>query len=100
MLELLKLLTDAAVLRDSARKGILTWRPIVAGLLFAVLEYAIALPAVLYWSNHPSFKPWFLAAMALVLLNFFVFMFFAIRWYVRAIAAAKEPAQSSPQPGA
>ena len=45
--------------------------------------------AVLYWNTHPSFKPWFLAAMGLCLLNFILFMTWAIRWYFRALAAQK-----------
>jgi hypothetical protein len=54
MFELLKLAWDFIVLRDQARKGQLKPRVLVAGGLYAVLLYAIGLPAALLYVNHPG----------------------------------------------
>ena len=89
MLELFKVLVDILVFRDSTKKGMLNGRVILAGFGFAVLEYSIGLPAVLYYERHPQAKPLFLAAMALVLLNFAVFMAWALRWYFRQAASQR-----------
>jgi hypothetical protein len=52
MFELFKIVWDLVVLRDAARKGQLHWRiwPIAFG--FVLLEYCIALPAVVLYENH------------------------------------------------
>src|ERR1017187_4238680 len=62
MLELFKIAWDIAILRDGARKGQVTGRVMLAALGFAVLEYAIGLPAVLLYDKHPQYKPLFIAA--------------------------------------
>jgi hypothetical protein len=54
MFELLKLAWDFIVLRDQARKGQLKPRVMVAGGIYAVLLYAIGLPAALLYVNHPG----------------------------------------------
>jgi hypothetical protein len=79
MLELFKLLWDAVVLRDAAHKGQLKVSMIVIGFGFAVLLYAIALPAVVLYSNHPQYKPVFIAAMVMDGLLSVTFMVWAIR---------------------
>jgi hypothetical protein len=83
MLELFKLLWDAVVLRDAARKGQLKLRMVVIAFGFVVLLYAIALPAVVLYSNHPQYKPVFFAAMVLDGLLVIVFMVWAIRAWRR-----------------
>jgi len=87
MLELVKIAWDVVVLRDGARKGQLTGRVILAVLGFAVLEYAIGLPAVLLYDKHPQYKPLFIAAMVLVGMNLILFLIFGFRWYRRVSAA-------------
>ena len=54
MFELFKLFWDFIVLRYQARKGQLKPRIFVAGGLYAVLVYAIGLPAALLFVNHPG----------------------------------------------
>ena len=54
MFELFKLLVDFIVLRDQARKGKLRPRMLIAGGVYAVILYAVALPAALLYINHPG----------------------------------------------
>jgi hypothetical protein len=54
MFEFFKLVWDVIVLRDQARKGQLQPRMLVAGGLYAVILYAIGLPASLLYVNHPG----------------------------------------------
>lgn len=83
MFELFKLLWDVVVLRDAARKGNVNWRTWVYGFGFVLVEYGIALPALLLYQKHPQHKPVFIAAMVLALVNFVGFMWWAIRWQSR-----------------
>jgi cytochrome c biogenesis protein CcdA len=95
MLELLKLLFDGAVLRDSAKKGLLSWKVILFAVGFVLLLYGTGLPATLLYQAHPQYKPLFIAALAFDGLMFILFMIFGTRWYLRATARLK--AQSSEQ---
>lgn len=83
MFELCKLLWDLVVLRDRARKGQLNWRTWVYGFGFALIEYGIALSAVMLYEKHPQYKPVFIAAMVLVVINAPCFMWWAWRWQSR-----------------
>lgn len=89
MLELLKLIVDGLVLRDSARKGILTWKVFLVGLCFPILLYGTALPALLLYQAHPQYKPLFIAALVFDAVAFILFMIFGTRWYFRAMARLK-----------
>jgi hypothetical protein len=71
MLELVKLLFDGAVLRESARIGLLTWRVWAVAIEFVALVWAIGLPAGLYYAKHPDAKWVLIAAMS-------------ARWYLRS----------------
>ena len=96
MFEIFKLLWDAVVLRDQARKGQLKVRTFVIGFGFVVLLYAIALPAVVLYSNHPQYKPVFIAALVLDGLLFIAMMVWAIRSWRRQ-ANASAAASSGPR---
>jgi hypothetical protein len=96
MFELCKLLWDVVVLRDASRKGKLNWRTWVYGFGFVIVEYAIALPAVMLYEKHRQYKPVFIAAMVLVGINAVSFMWWAWRWQSRQ-AAARMPATSEPR---
>jgi tryptophan-rich sensory protein len=54
MFELLKLAWDFVVLRNQAKKGQLKPVALAAGGIYAVLLYAIGLPATLLYVNHPG----------------------------------------------
>lgn len=81
--ELLKLIWDAIVLRDSTRKGLLSWRVFAFAAAFVLLLYGTGLPAVLDYEKHPSHKPLFVAAIVFDLLLFLAFMIFGTRWWWR-----------------
>lgn len=69
MFELLKLAWDFIVLRNQAQKGQLKPVALVAGGVYAVLLYAIGLPAALLCVNHPGNrqdKAVFIAAMVIL----------------------------------
>lgn len=89
MLELVKLLFDGAVLRESARVGLLTWRVWAAAIGFAALVWGIGLPAGLYYAKHPDAKWVFIAAMSLLLVTLMLFIIFGARWYLRATATLR-----------
>jgi Na+/melibiose symporter-like transporter len=79
MFELFKLAWDFVVMRDQASKGQLNWRVWVYGFGFALVQYCIGLPAVLLYEKHPQYKPVFIFAMVLIVVNFIAFMWWAIR---------------------
>ena len=87
MFELCKLIWDLVVMRDASKKGQMNWRVWVYGFGFALVEYSIALPAALLYEKHPQYKPLFIAAIALVLINFFGMMWWAIRWRSRQMSS-------------
>ena len=87
MFELCKLIWDFVVLRDAAKKGQLNWRVWVYGFGFVLVEYGIALPAVILYEKHPQYKPVFVGAMVLVLINFVGAMWLAIRWRSRQMSS-------------
>ena len=89
MFELFKLAWDFVVLRDASKKGQMNWRVWVYGFGFALLEYSIALPAALLYEKHPQYKPLFIAAMALVLVNFVICMWWSFRWWLRQNGSAR-----------
>ena len=83
MFELLKLAWDFIVLRDQARKGQLKPRVLVAGGLYAVLLYAIGLPAALLYVNHPGNRRdkaiFFAAVLVLAALTIGIILL-SLRW--------------------
>lgn len=87
MFELCKLIWDLIVMRDASKKGQMNWRVWVYGFGFALVEYSIALPAALLYEKHPQYKPLFIAAIALVLINFVGMMWWAIRWRSRQMSS-------------
>jgi cytochrome c biogenesis protein CcdA len=97
MLELIKLIVDAIVLRDSARKGLLTWKGVLFAIGFVLVLYGTGLPATLLYQAHPQYKPLFIAALAFDATIFILFMIFGTRWYLRATARLKSKNSNQPQ---
>ena len=95
MLELIKLIVDGLVLRDGARKGLLTWKVVLFAIGFVVLLYGTGLPASLLYQAHPQYKPLFIAAVVFDALMFISFMIFGTRWYLRAMARLKTESTES-----
>jgi cytochrome c biogenesis protein CcdA len=95
MFEFFKLLFDATVLRDSARKGLLTWKVVLFAVAFVFLLYGTGLPATLLYQAHPQYKPLFIAALAFDATIFILFMIFGTRWYLRATARLKSQASDA-----
>ena len=92
MIELLKLVWDVIMLRDSARKGLLSWRVFAFAVGFVLLLYGTGIPAVIDYQKHPSHKPLFIAALAFDLLLFVAFMIWGTRWWwLQRNAAEKKP---------
>jgi ABC-type sugar transport system permease subunit len=91
MFELFKILCNVFVLREEARKGRMNWRVWAYGFGFAVLLYAIGLSAAVLYSNHPQYKPLFIAAMVLDGMLFAVFMAWAWRWRKQTVAQGATP---------
>ena len=89
MWQLLKVAWDLGVLRDGIRKGQLGWRKLLFAIGFAVLEYAIAVPAAVLYAKDARFKPLFLGAMALDVVLLIAFFWIALRWYLRSLAAQR-----------
>jgi ABC-type sugar transport system permease subunit len=82
MWEILKVVWDIFVLRDAARKGKLNWRKTGFVVGFVVLEYLIAMPALLLYIQHPQYKPLFIAAMVLAVVILVVFA--GLAWRLRS----------------
>ena len=91
MWELFKVAWDLGVLRDGIRKGQLGWRKLLFAIGFALLEYAIAVPAALLYAKDARYKPLFIAAMALVVVLLIAFFWIAMRWYLQSLAAQRAP---------
>ena len=90
MFELLKLLMDGLVLRDSARKGLVNWKVMLTGFGFVIFLYGTALPALLLYQRNPRYEWLFIATLSVDAVAFIVVMFFGIRWYFQASARHKE----------
>ena len=82
--ELIKLIWNLFVLRDSMQKGEMTAGAWVTALLFLLGIACIGVPTVLYYDHHPDASPRFLigaaSALGMLLIVYFVF---AIRWRLR-----------------
>ena len=89
MFEVFKIMWDLFVLRDAQRKGQLGWKKVLFAIGFVLLEYIIALPAVLLYEKHPQYKSVFIAAMVLVVINFVAFVWLALGW--RSSKSTTEP---------
>jgi len=96
MFEFFQVVWDLFMLRRAARNGQLTIGVWVFAISFVVLLYAIALPAVMLYQNHPQFKPLFIAAMVLDGIVFVVGMVWA--WNLQKKLAASR-AGGSPTTG-
>ncbi len=95
MFELLKLLFDGLVLRDTARKGLLNWKVMLAGFGFVIFLYGTVLPAGLLYQHDPHYKWLFIATVCVDAVVFILVMFFGARRYLRAMAARKEQSCAS-----
>jgi Na+-driven multidrug efflux pump len=91
MFEFFKIIWDMIVLRDSASKGQLKVRQLVFGFCFAILLYAIGVPAAVLYTKHPQYKPVFIAAIVLDGLLFLAFMVWGIRGYFRSSRTSSTP---------
>ncbi|MBA3915535.1 MAG: hypothetical protein H0X25_17105 [Acidobacteriales bacterium] len=89
MLELVKLLFDGAILREGARRGLLTWRVWAVALGFVALVWGVGLPAGLYYATHSDGKWLFIAAMSFLVVALGLFLFFGGRWYLHAMATLR-----------
>jgi cytochrome c biogenesis protein CcdA len=83
MLELIQIAWNIFMLRDSARKGRLKLRAMLFALAFCILLYGTGVPAAVLYSNHPQYKPLFLATMVFDLILFLAFMTWAVRWNLK-----------------
>lgn len=89
MFELFKLFWDVIVLRDAARKGQkLSTGIVLRALGFVVLLYLILLPATELYSNHPQYKPVFIAALVLDGILAILMFVWLIKWWFKQRAAA------------
>jgi type VI protein secretion system component VasK len=86
MLELIKLITDLFVLRDSAQKGMMSWKVMLTGFAFAAFLFGTLLPAFLYYQNHPAAKPLFIAVLVIDAIAYVAMMVLGWRWYARGAA--------------
>ncbi len=86
MWEMFKIMWDVFVLRDAARRGKLNWRKTGLMVGFAVLEYLIAMPALLLYIQHPQSKPLFIAAMVLATVILVLFLWLMSRWRSRPVS--------------
>ena len=89
MFELFKLIWDAIVLRDAARKGQVNWTmwPIALGFVF--LLYAIGVPAAMLYQKGSQYKPIFVAAMVLDGCVFVTMMVWAVKTRRKMMAARR-----------
>ena len=92
MFELLKLMWDAVVLRDAARKGQMNWKLWPIALGWVLLLYIIGLPAAMLYQKGPQYKPIFDAAMVLDGLVFVAMMVWAVRYRRKLLAAQRASA--------
>jgi len=87
MWEILKVIWDIFVLRDAARRGKLNWRKTRFVVGFVVLEYLIAMPALILYIQHPQYRTLFIAAMVLAVVVLVVFVGLAWRSRSRSSVA-------------
>jgi apolipoprotein N-acyltransferase len=84
MAELLKLVFDMLVLRDSTQKGEMTAGVWVGAGLFLLGIACIGVPTILYFDRHPDAPARLLIGPAIALgLLLVVYFFVAIHWRLR-----------------
>jgi hypothetical protein len=95
MFELVKLVLDAIVLRDSMKKGEMTAGVWGAALLFLFVLMLIAVPTILYLDRHPDAPGSVLiypgVAVGLLMI---VYFWLGIRWRLRLSRRAQGDSQS------
>ncbi len=95
MIELLKLLMDGLVLRDTARKGLLNWKVVLTGFGFVIFLYGTGLPAGLLYQRNPRYEWLFIATLCVDAIAFILVIVLGTRWYFRATAARNEKSPTS-----
>jgi cytochrome c biogenesis protein CcdA len=94
--EIVKLIWDVVVLRDAARKGQLNWKVWVIGFGFAIVVYAIGLPAALLYDAHPEYEALFVTAVVVIALMFGGLMWWGVHTHLQRKQAASPDEQSAP----
>lgn len=97
MFEIFKLMWDAIVLRDAARKGQLRVRMFVMAFVWVIALYAVALPPVMLYQNNPAYKPLFIAALVVDGFLFIAMMAWAIKWRRKMLEAQAAEEANGPQ---
>ena len=97
MNELLKLLVDGLVLRDSAQKGTFSWRVMLVGFGAVILAFAIGIGAVSYVDKHPSpaSDNLLLAVLLIAVLVLLVALIWGWRYQKRLAARRSAETQST-----
>ncbi len=97
MLELIKVIVDLFVLRDTAKRGMFSWK--LTGMAFVVVisGYVIALSTEAYYEKHPGAKPLFVAVMISLVMGLAAFLWWGWRYQTR-LAASREAALATSEP--
>ena len=99
--ELIKLINDYVQMKDTAEKGMLNWKVVLTGFGCAIFLFGTALPAWLYYQNHPDAKNFFYAVIAIDAVAWLAMMILGFRWYHRGMArwqAAQAAKEAQPRP--
>ena len=85
MFEVLKIIWDLIVMRDSIRKGQLTWRRGLISVGLVALAYLIAVPAAALYDKHPEYKPLFIAAVILAGIDLAFLVGLGLYWWRQSL---------------
>lgn len=65
MFELLKLLWDLVMVRESYRRGLMTWRVWAIGIGLVLFLYGTGVPVGVLWDKYPQYAPVFIGVLVL-----------------------------------
>ena len=100
MFELFKIFWDVVVIRDAAHKGRkLSTGIVLRALGFVLLLYVTLLPATVLYSNHPQYKPVFIAALVIDGILAILMFRWEYKWWVKQRAAQAGASAQTSQPG-
>ncbi len=94
MFELLKLVWDLVMVRESYRRGLLTWRVWALGFGLVLFLYGTVLPVSFLWEKYPQYAPVFVTVLALDSVLLILVMLWGWRWQARQ-RAAKQAANAA-----
>ncbi len=81
MFEIVQIIWDLFMIRREAKAGRLTWRKGLISVGLVALAYLMLVPAFVLYDKHPEYKPVFLVALVLTVIDFAFLIGLGLYWW-------------------